>query len=162
MNYIYKTIFLTILSLCVVVFWGCSTAIDPATAQKEVRQRIDEMVEVWRLNDSDWFQKNVVNDYLITSQILEVVNKKQIIDYMSGVEEDPDPGTAKIDDWQAIVDGTTVIALYKLTWTFESGRLNEVRVTDVWSRHAGQWMLLAQHISRISLTGPADSDAETE
>jgi hypothetical protein len=162
MNHTFKTLSLTVLSFSPVFLFGCSTAIDPAAAEKEVRQQTDQMVEAWRLNDQDWLERNAVNEYLITSQSLEVVNKEQIIEYMSGAEEDPDPGTAQIDDWQTIANGDTVISLYKLTWTFDSGKSNEVLVTDVWSRDAAQWKLLTQHVSRISLTGPADSDTEEE
>jgi len=153
---------LAVLSFCLVLLFGCSTAIDPAVAEKEVRQKTDEMVEAWRLNDQDSFERNTVNEYLITAQILEVVNKEQIVEYMSGVEDDPDAGTAKIDEWQAIGNGNVVVSLYKLTWTFDSGRLNEVRVTDVWSRHESQWKLLSQHVSRISLTDPTDSGTAEE
>jgi hypothetical protein len=99
---------------------------------------------------------------LITAQSLEVVNKEQIIEYMSGAEEDPDPGTAQIDDWQTIANGDTVISLYKLTWKYDSGKINEVLITDVWSRDSVQWKLLTQHVSRISLTEPADSGAGEE
>jgi len=162
MSHTFRTFSLVVLSFCLVLLFGCSTAVDPAASEKEVRQKTDEMVEAWRLNDEGWLERNAANEYLITSQSLEVVNKDQIIEYMSGAEEDPDPGTAEIDEWQTIAAGDTFISLYKLSWTFDSGKSNVVLVTDVWSRDAAQWKLLTQHVSRISLTGPADSDAGEE
>jgi len=124
MSHSFKMFSLAVLSFCLVLLFGCSTAIDPAVAEKEVRQKTDEMVEAWRLNDQDSFERNTVNEYLI--------------------------------------NGNVVVSLYKLTWTFDSGRLNEVRVTDVWSRHESQWKLLSQHVSRISLTDPTDSGTAEE
>jgi len=162
MSHFLRTFSLAALSFCIVLLFGCSTVVDPSVAEKEVRQKTDELVEAWRLNDQDWFERNTVNEYLITAQILEVVSKEQVVEYMSGVEDDPDPGTAKIDDWQTVVDGNVVVSLYELTWTFDSGRLNEVRVTDVWSRYESQWKLLSQHVSRISLSDPTDSGTAEE
>jgi hypothetical protein len=92
MKHTFKTFSLAFLSFCPVLLLGCSTAIDPVAAEKEVRQQSDQMVEAWRLNDQDWFERNAANEYLITAQSLEVVNKEQIIEYMSGAEEDPDAG----------------------------------------------------------------------
>lgn len=162
MKRIFRMFSLGILSFCLMSSLGCSVAVDPIAAEKEIRQKTDELVEAWRLNDEDWIDRNAVNEYLISAQSLEVVNKDQIIEYMSSVEEDTDPGAAKIDEWQTIAAGDTFVSLYRLSWTFDSGKSNVVMVTDVWSHDAAQWKLLTQHVSRISLTGPDDSDTDEE
>jgi len=82
MSHTFRTFSLVVLSFCLVLLFGCSTAVDPAASEKEVRQKTDEMVEAWRLNDEGWLERNAANEYLITSQSLEVVNKDQIIEYM--------------------------------------------------------------------------------
>lgn len=160
MKHTFKSLFLAVLSFCLVLFLGCSVAVDPVSAEKEIREKTDELIQSWKYNDQDWYERNVVSGYLITLQTLDVVNREQVIEYMSSAEEDPDPGTAEIDDWQTIVDGDTAISHYKLGWKFESGGSNEVRITDVWSHRTGQWVLLSEHVSRISLTGSAESDAK--
>ena len=156
-----RTFSLAALSFCLALFLGCSAAVDPVAAENDIRQRTDEVIEAWNDNDSGWFERNVASGYLVTSQLHEVFNKEQILEYMSGDETDP-PGTAEINDWQTIVNGDTAVSHYMIHWTFDSGGTNDVRITDVWCHRTGRWMLLSQHVSRISLTGSEESDADAE
>jgi hypothetical protein len=153
----FKKFSLSVLSFCLVLSLGCSVAVDPATAEKEIRQKTDEMIQASKYEDEAWYEENFADEYLITGQDLQVVNKEQIIEYASSAEEIS--GTVEIDDWQTIVDGDTVVSLYKISWKFDDGGTNEARITDVWSHRTGQWVLLAQHASQISLTGSAETDA---
>ncbi len=148
------------LSFCLIPFAGGSEAIDPTSADKEVRQKTEEMVQAAKTNDEAWYEAYFADEYLITGQDLQVGNKEQMIEYASTAEELS--GTVETDDWQTIVDGDTVISLYKISWKFDDGGTNEARITDVWSHRTGQWLLLAQHVSQISLTGSAESSANEQ
>lgn len=115
------------------------------------------MIQASQYEDEAWYEENFADEYLITGQDLQVVNKEQIIEYASSAEEIS--ATVEIDDWQTIVDGDTVVSLYKISWRFDDGGTIEARITDVWSHRTGQWVLLAQHASQISLTRSAETDA---
>lgn len=104
------------------------------------------MIQASQYEDEAWYEENFADEYLITGQDLQVVNKEQIIEYASSAEEIS--ATVEIDDWQTIVDGDTVVSLYKISWKFDDGGTNEARITDVWSHRTGQWVLLAQHASQ--------------
>jgi hypothetical protein len=135
---------------------GCSAAVDPATADKEIRAKTDELISAWKTNDVAWLKQNLTEGYLFTGQDFNIASKEAIVEFATAEQDDLDATTA-IDDWQTTLQGDTVAALYKLSWKFADGSANEVRLTDVWVHSGGQWKLMAQHGSQISLTRSAES-----
>ncbi len=129
---------------------GCSVESDSAGTDKEIRKKTEEMVTASQSYDQAWYKNNRAADYIITAQESAAGSADEFAAYTSGSNE-LDSTSFRINDWRTVKEGDTTVAFYKLRWKFAGGANAEAHVTDVWTQRNGQWKLLAQHVSRISL-----------
>ena len=124
-----------------------SVALAGTDTKAMLRDKTNDIYRALIENDTTYLENTYSEDFLITAQSFHVADKKQLIES----QEAPEGSTFKIADWRAIESGDTVVALYKITWSFSDGGSNEARFTDVWVKRDGVWRILASHASQISL-----------
>jgi ketosteroid isomerase-like protein len=127
-------------------------ALDARADDVDEIRRLDKEITVatWT-GDALWFEKNVVDDYVLIAPNGTSRTRLDVIRELStpGLKMDPyEPLEVQIRMY-----GDAAVVTGRMLQRFTLGRIryaNDLRYTDVWVKKKGKWLLVSGHTSNVA------------